>query len=334
MEYFGVEQTNMCYCGRSGTEYNRYGPSIYCNTPCTGNITQICGGQFAVDIYKTGVLSCPRLNSPRFGHVNVTEDTALFDCKNGYRLLGPKIIHCNRSTGNWTDRTDPTCYKINGSRSNHTLTEFQHLGCFKDIANDNLRVLNGHGKFISQLTLDLCLFECSVHGMYYFGVEEQSMCFCGESDSNYKIYGPSTGCISPCPGNNNQICGGYLAIEVFLTGISPCVPLRPPFNGMVFQTAEMAHFECLDGYQLQGSEQIYCDILTKKWDGPTYSICLAKTDDEDENVGIVTTEVALSDVFKGVPSMQYFLEGGTYTDLWIVALMNQNSVPFTAVSSD
>ncbi|KAJ8033119.1 hypothetical protein HOLleu_23261 [Holothuria leucospilota] len=47
----------------------------------------------------------------------------------------------------------------------------------------------------------------------------------------------------------------------------------------------MAHFECLDGYRLKGSEVIHCDIWTKEWDGPTYPICLAKTDDEDGNVG-------------------------------------------------
>lgn len=54
MVYFGVEQINMCYCGRDGSGFQVYGSSSDCITPCAGNTSQKCGGQFAIDVYKIG----------------------------------------------------------------------------------------------------------------------------------------------------------------------------------------------------------------------------------------------------------------------------------------
>eukprot|EP01060_Flectonema_neradi_P041556 TRINITY_DN98_c0_g1_i4.p1 TRINITY_DN98_c0_g1~~TRINITY_DN98_c0_g1_i4.p1 ORF type:complete len:469 (+),score=99.64 TRINITY_DN98_c0_g1_i4:261-1667(+) len=50
-DYFAVEAKSWCLCG-SAAEYTKFGPSEYCNMPCDGDSDEICGGDFAMSVYK------------------------------------------------------------------------------------------------------------------------------------------------------------------------------------------------------------------------------------------------------------------------------------------
>ncbi len=55
--YKNFKNRTYCFCGNS---YGLYGKSNFCTVPCAGNISQICGGDYAAgkyanDIYLTAL---------------------------------------------------------------------------------------------------------------------------------------------------------------------------------------------------------------------------------------------------------------------------------------
>ena len=50
-KYAGVEDSNECWCGNN-EDYGRLGTSSMCVSSCTGDSTEICGGPWALNIYK------------------------------------------------------------------------------------------------------------------------------------------------------------------------------------------------------------------------------------------------------------------------------------------
>ena len=51
--YAGVSQS-LCYCTQDLSYYNMSKPTTKCNTPCTGDPQQICGGHGYVNLFKIG----------------------------------------------------------------------------------------------------------------------------------------------------------------------------------------------------------------------------------------------------------------------------------------
>jgi len=53
------------------------------------------------------------------------------------------------------------------------------------------------------MTVEVCATNCD--GFSYYGVENGNDCYCGN-----EVIGAATttGCITQCPGNPNEICGG------------------------------------------------------------------------------------------------------------------------------
>uniref|UniRef100_A0A1I8J137 WSC domain-containing protein n=1 Tax=Macrostomum lignano TaxID=282301 RepID=A0A1I8J137_9PLAT len=53
-KYFGVQNSNLCYCGDT---YNKYGKvdDVRCQKRCLGNKAQICGDLWLNNIYETGI---------------------------------------------------------------------------------------------------------------------------------------------------------------------------------------------------------------------------------------------------------------------------------------
>lgn len=47
--YFGLQYSNQCFCGNGG--YDIYGPTTDCIRNCTGNSSQICGGDRINSVY-------------------------------------------------------------------------------------------------------------------------------------------------------------------------------------------------------------------------------------------------------------------------------------------
>ncbi len=65
----------------------------------------------------------------------------------------------------------------------------------------------------------ICASYCSTIGATYAGVEWGHECFCGSSE-DYSRHGTSADCTMMCEANPDEICGGFLAIEVRGTGLA------------------------------------------------------------------------------------------------------------------
>ena len=51
--YAATQNWMECYCGKEGDDYARYGASGKCYMQCTGNSSDICGGPWALSVYRT-----------------------------------------------------------------------------------------------------------------------------------------------------------------------------------------------------------------------------------------------------------------------------------------
>jgi len=41
-----------CFCGKGTDNYDHFGKSSFCNSPCSGDSEDTCGGHFIVDVYR------------------------------------------------------------------------------------------------------------------------------------------------------------------------------------------------------------------------------------------------------------------------------------------
>jgi len=92
-----------------------------------------------------------------------------------------------------------------------------YIGCYNDKGR---RDLNGSNFGPSaSLTPGLCLLFCEKQGYMYYGVQEGSFCFCGNS---YGSYGMTTYtyCNVPCAGDPMTDCGGPLKNSVYSVKLS------------------------------------------------------------------------------------------------------------------
>ncbi|XP_001604139.2 xylosyltransferase oxt [Nasonia vitripennis] len=92
------------------------------------------------------------------------------------------------------------------------------LGCFKDDKISRL-LPNYYAVFKTNNSPEHCAYMCLQSGFPYAGVEYSMECFCGKEEPSKTNQLPDSSCNMKCPGDPKQPCGGYLTINIFLTGI-------------------------------------------------------------------------------------------------------------------
>eukprot|EP00092_Neocalanus_flemingeri_P009591 GFUD01010322.1.p1 GENE.GFUD01010322.1~~GFUD01010322.1.p1 ORF type:complete len:916 (+),score=308.33 GFUD01010322.1:197-2749(+) len=101
----------------------------------------------------------------------------------------------------------------------------KYLGCYQD--SFTKRLLQGHlVKLKTHNSPDLCTNVCSKSGFSYAGVQYGVECFCGNTRPELSSALQPSKCSLPCPGSKDRTCGGYLAVEVYETGLQPLVPSK------------------------------------------------------------------------------------------------------------
>lgn len=65
------------------------------------------------------------------------------------------------------------------------------------------------------LTPQRCLTKCSKRSTHYFIVTRGHICVCISAIDSLTKHGESNECTSPCSGNNQQLCGGEFAIDIY-----------------------------------------------------------------------------------------------------------------------
>ncbi|XP_072170055.1 uncharacterized protein [Diadema setosum] len=122
LRYFGLQAGTQCLCGGDFAQYDRLGrptdmPTEACRTPCVGNSSTFCGGEFQMSVFE---FMAPQSHCYNPGYVlNGGESQAgdLYDVNDTIEFAslcpppsiknGPASITCTTS-GNWTD-SPPVC---------------------------------------------------------------------------------------------------------------------------------------------------------------------------------------------------------------------------------
>jgi len=101
----------------------------------------------------------------------------------------------------------------------------KHIGCFQD--SFTKRLLQGHVvKLKTKNSPTFCTEICSKSGFSYAGVQYGMECFCGNSRPEPSSALENSKCSMKCPGSKDATCGGYLAVDVYETGLKPLVPSK------------------------------------------------------------------------------------------------------------
>lgn len=117
----------------------------------------------------------------------------------------------------------PTSLKRTCPSSVNKEKQGKHTGCFKD--SFSTRILQGYlVKLKTQNSPTLCVGVCTKAGFSYAGVQYGVECFCGNSSPKTDLALDQKKCNTPCPGDPNQSCGGYLVMDVYETGLQPLAP--------------------------------------------------------------------------------------------------------------
>eukprot|EP00752_Nemacystus_decipiens_P010979 g9756.t1 len=89
----------------------------------------------------------------------------------------------------------------------------KYLGCYKDVVSD--RALSHKTTSRSDMSHERCLDFCNdSKKSKFFAVQFGKECFCGEAQEQYDKHGRAI-CDMPCSGDNDLICGGNAAMNVF-----------------------------------------------------------------------------------------------------------------------
>ncbi|KAJ8033123.1 hypothetical protein HOLleu_23266 [Holothuria leucospilota] len=106
------------------------------------------------------VAKCSELKPPLHGTVHQGEDTALFECLDGYRLRGSRTLHCNKSSLQWTAASNrfinPICYYTYGNRSHPTFKDDTEIAL--------LHPTQVRGNSVSVYVIGLLIFLCTCLG--------------------------------------------------------------------------------------------------------------------------------------------------------------------------
>ncbi|CAN0201782.1 unnamed protein product, partial [Ectocarpus fasciculatus] len=90
-------------------------------------------------------------------------------------------------------------------------TTSSFVGCYQD--DSDARIMELARTDSSSMTKEVCEAECT--GNTYFGMQYGRECFCGGSSTDLLLHGESTACDYECPGESEQVCGGFYAMSVY-----------------------------------------------------------------------------------------------------------------------
>ncbi|CAG8666793.1 16280_t:CDS:1, partial [Dentiscutata heterogama] len=130
--------------------------------------------------------------------------------------------------------------------------------CVKDSPYCDQRILNGTKLELASMTVNKCIDFCRQNNFEYAGLEMGTQCFCAHEYDHISQLS-SYECSTSCAGDNNQICGGPLALSVYITStniplqiILPCV-----FGGvLLLAVAAWIIYKCWPEKKIKATSKI------------------------------------------------------------------------------
>ncbi|CBN78573.1 conserved unknown protein [Ectocarpus siliculosus] len=252
--YFATQYGRECWCGSVGADYTVHGESTDCTYACSGDADQTCGGFDAANVYRytddstpsptpTPTEAAPFVALGCYGddrEARIMDDLVLSDSSMTTELceltcLGSTYFATQYGRECWcgsdgadyalhgesTECTYPcsgdadqlcggfdaaNVYLFTGETSTSSL-----VGCYQD--ESDARIMEFALTDTSSMTMEMCEAECS--GNTYFGMQYGTECFCGGESTDLLQHGESTACDYECPGDSEQVCGGFYAMSVY-----------------------------------------------------------------------------------------------------------------------
>ncbi|PAA64531.1 hypothetical protein BOX15_Mlig005509g2, partial [Macrostomum lignano] len=254
-KYFGLQAGSQCFCGNQFGRHGRAGSDSECGTACHRDASKTCGGSWRNEIFATGI---ERMAENAIARLGCYQDGSVRDlqllheagsatsrlacwhyCKlRGYRYFGlqaGRYCACGNSYGRHGVAPESHCSvrcpaddrQTCGNRYKNEVfttglppdweTGVVRLGCFVDKHDRDMPVLLDAGHLASKYH---CWTYCRSNGYKYFGLQDGTMCTCGNA---YGRHGQvvDSDCNKPCRGDSSITCGGHMKNEIFITGIQP-----------------------------------------------------------------------------------------------------------------
>eukprot|EP00903_Cladosiphon_okamuranus_P006181 g6078.t1 len=211
--FFGTQYSDECWCtNEASPDFDGHGAGI-CESKCTGDSSQTCGGYDAISAYQymDGNGGTPSPVEP------------------------PTPSPVTTTTPSPITPTTPSPVTVDA--------EFSYVGCFFDEKGNRLMTLVAADS--PDMTIEACAQLCS--GSSFFGTQHSDECWCtSEASPDFDGHGEGA-CDFPCTGDSSQTCGGYDAISAYQhldgSGGTP-PPVAPPTPSPVAVDAEFSYVGC------------------------------------------------------------------------------------------
>ncbi|XP_025423118.1 uncharacterized protein LOC112692604 isoform X2 [Sipha flava] len=254
--YFGVTYGSECWCGNQKPLKISKVEDANCNSPCSGDSKQFCGGGWKMGIYSTGITDflakkyegcfeneekknkgknlsfnmeqnnsprrCMNLcNTQRFKYAAVNGN--ICECMKNEPSIGLKRSFSDCSTSCLEDPSE----KCGGSVTRNiykTLysdqqgkVKMDRIGCFNNFKRHP--ILNGWEITSNHLTPKNCVYSCYARRFPYAALTSSKECLCSFKKPSFEAKTEDNMCATPCSGSSQQLCGGNNVIDVYSTGM-------------------------------------------------------------------------------------------------------------------
>ena len=206
----GVENGNDCYCGDNVPDLNIL-PVEDCDFECSGNSTQICGGETKMNIYSLTTKCEKAREEGEVKDIQCDAQGAFIPRQCQYDLEST-FCCCFTTAGEEISGTRIYPYFQQMTDLDVHCPEYYVGECVLD--NESNRILTGHSFQDEAMTQEKCKTTCNDLQFNYAGVEEADVCFCGNTIPDLTFL-PSSECNYECPGNSTEMCGGDAQMTIF-----------------------------------------------------------------------------------------------------------------------
>ncbi len=204
-----------CYCG---ADFVGSGGTVEadagCSATCSGDVAQLCGGQWLLSLYKytaPAASLCSSNSNTTAPTATAAESSVIANATATATASSTLALNATMSVTATSAAVTPTSTApvVDGTDG----SEWYSLGCAVD--EHDARLLPFMNPADAGMTIDSCLIQCEDAGYAYAGVEYGVECWCGSALPASVAYDNETTCYIPCKGNASETCGGDYRMEVF-----------------------------------------------------------------------------------------------------------------------
>lgn len=189
--FCGTQYQRECWGGRNIPVQKA--DEINCNFPCTGDLTQSCGG-------NGEGLGAGRSYISLFADIYQYNSNGTVPLPSG---TGTTAVPVPTATG--------------GPIVNPGVGTYGSIGCYTE-ATTGRALPNGITMPSGTRNVSTCIAGCSARNFLYAGLEYGQECWCGNAFSAGSVPAPIAECKTPCGDNKNEYCGGSSRLNVYQAG--------------------------------------------------------------------------------------------------------------------